>query len=187
MIQLGQHRVHHGDCVAWMRALPANIADAIVCDPPYGLEFMGKGWDAPWKTSAADKANRGTLTNMVNKNGSPKFKVQAPAFDLGAESSRAFQSWCTTWLTEALRVLKPGGHIVAFGGTRTYHRLACATEDAGFEIRDSLMWLQAQGFAKGLNVSKGIDKAAGAKREVVETRRVKGGGMEHVNRANAEP
>jgi hypothetical protein len=62
----------------------------------------------------------------------------------------------------ALRVLKPGGHLLAFGGTRTYHRLACAIEDAGFEIRDTIAWLYGSGFPKSLDVSKAIDKAAGA-------------------------
>jgi hypothetical protein len=59
---------------------------------------------------------------------------------------------------EALRVLQPGGHLVAFGGTRTYHRLTCAIEDAGFEIRDCLMWLYGSGFPKSLDVSKAIDR-----------------------------
>lgn len=68
---------------------------------------------------------------------------------------------------ECLRVLKPGGHLVAFGGTRTWHRLAVAIEDAGFEIRDNLAWLYGSGFPKSLDVGKAIDKAAGAKREVV--------------------
>ena len=73
--------------------------------------------------------------------------------------------------TECLRVLKPGGHLLAFGGTRTYHRMASAIEDAGFEIRDSIHWLYGSGFPKSHDVSKGIDKAAGAEREVVGTRR----------------
>ena len=68
---------------------------------------------------------------------------------------------------ECLRVLKPGGHLLAFGGTRTYHRMAVAIEDAGFEIRDSIHWLYGSGFPKSLDVSKAIDKAAGAEREVV--------------------
>lgn len=67
----------------------------------------------------------------------------------------------------ALRVLKPGGHLLAFGGSRTYHRLTCAIEDAGFEIRDQIMWLYGSGFPKSLDVSKAIDKAAGAKRTEV--------------------
>jgi len=65
------------------------------------------------------------------------------------------------------RVCKPGASLLAFGGTRTYHRLACAIEDAGWEIRDCLMWLYSQGFPKSLDISKAIDKAAGAVREVV--------------------
>jgi DNA modification methylase len=64
---------------------------------------------------------------------------------------------------ECLRVLKPGGHLLAFGGSRTYHRLACAVEDAGFEIRDQIMWVYASGFPKSLDVSKAMDKAAGAR------------------------
>lgn len=72
----------------------------------------------------------------------------------------------TVW-RECLRVLKPGGHLLAFGGTRTWHRLAVAIEDAGFEVRDSIAWLYGSGFPKSLDVSKAIDKAAGAEREVV--------------------
>jgi site-specific DNA-methyltransferase (adenine-specific) len=78
--------------------------------------------------------------------------------------------------TECLRVLKPGGHLLAFGGTRTYHRMACAIEDAGFEIRDSIHWLYGSGFPKSHNVSKSIDRNAGAKREVVATRPLTGNG-----------
>jgi DNA modification methylase len=70
---------------------------------------------------------------------------------------------------EALRVLKPGGHLIAFSGSRTYHRMAVAIEDAGFEIRDQIMWVYGSGFPKSHDVSKAIDKAAGAKREVIKT------------------
>jgi site-specific DNA-methyltransferase (adenine-specific) len=68
---------------------------------------------------------------------------------------------------ECLRVLKPGGHLLAFAGTRTQHRMAVRIEDAGFEIRDIIMWVYGQGFSKSHNISKAIDKAAGAEREVV--------------------
>lgn len=71
---------------------------------------------------------------------------------------------------EALRVAKPGAHLVAFGGSRTFHRLTCAVEDAGWEIRDVLMWVYGSGFPKSLDVSKAIDKEAGAVREVVGPR-----------------
>lgn len=72
---------------------------------------------------------------------------------------------------EALRVLKPGGHLLSFAGTRTYHRMACNIEDAGFEIRDQIMWLYGSGFPKSHDVSKALDKAAGAEREVVGIKR----------------
>jgi site-specific DNA-methyltransferase (adenine-specific) len=71
---------------------------------------------------------------------------------------------------QCLRVLKPGGHLLSFGGTRTYHRVAVAIEDAGFELRDSIAWLYGSGFPKSMDVSKAIDKAAGAEREVIGTK-----------------
>jgi site-specific DNA-methyltransferase (adenine-specific) len=119
-----------GDCIEQMRTLEADSVDAIVTDPPYGLEFMGKEWD-------------------------------------GFGTPLGFQTWSEQWAREALRVLKPGGHLLAFGGTRMYHRLAAGIEDAGFEIRDTLMWLYGSGFPKSLDVSKAIDKAAGFEGKVV--------------------
>ena len=80
---------------------------------------------------------------------------------------------------EALRVAKPGAHLVAFGGSRTFHRLTCAVEDAGWEIRDVLMWVYGSGFPKSLDVSKAIDKEAGATREVV------GHSSRHAGRSSA--
>jgi site-specific DNA-methyltransferase (adenine-specific) len=77
---------------------------------------------------------------------------------------------------ECLRVLKPGGHLLAFAGTRTQHRMAVRIEDAGFEIRDMIAWVYGSGFPKSLDVSKAIDKAAGAEREVVGKSRRHGGG-----------
>lgn len=73
---------------------------------------------------------------------------------------------------ECLRVLKPGGHLVSFGATRTNHRMVCAIEDAGFEIRDSLMWIYGSGFPKSHDISKAIDKAAGVERDVIQTRTI---------------
>jgi DNA modification methylase len=80
-----------------------------------------------------------------------------------------YQMWCEEWAAECLRVLKPGGHLLAFGGTRTYHRVTCALENRDFEIRDSVIWLYGTGFPKSLDVSKAIDKAAGAERLVLST------------------
>ena len=96
--------------------------------------------------------------------------VTDPPYELGFmgkkwdSSGIAFNS--DVWV-ECLRVLKPGGHLLAFGGSRTWHRIAVAIEDAGFEVRDSIAWLYGSGFPKSLDISKAIDKAAGAEREVV--------------------
>ena len=109
-------RILVGDCRESMRTLPDASVDAVVCDPPYELGFMGKDWDA-----------------------------SGIAYDVDV------------W-RQALRVLKPGGHLLAFSGSRTYHRMTCAIEDAGFEIRDQIMWVYGSGFPKSLDVSKAIDK-----------------------------
>lgn len=68
---------------------------------------------------------------------------------------------------KCLRVLKPGGYLLAFGGSRTYHRIACAMEDAGFEIRDTIMWLYGSGFPKSMNIGLAIDKKNGVESEVI--------------------
>lgn len=106
--------IREGDALAVLRTMESASFDAVLCDPPYGLSFMGKAWD----------------------HGVPSVEVWA----------------------EVLRVLKPGAHLLAFGGTRTFHRLTCAIEDAGFDIRDSitylhgltnpLLWVYASGFPK---------------------------------------
>ena len=96
--------------------------------------------------------------------------VTDPPYELGFMG----KSWDSTGIAysvkmwdEVLRVLKPGGHLLAFSGSRTYHRMACAIEDAGFEIRDQIMWVYGSGFPKSMDVSKAIDKQAGVEREVV--------------------
>lgn len=117
------YTLHLGDCREVLKTLPANSIDAVVTDPPYGLSFMGKGWDHG-----------------------------VPGVDF--------------W-TEVYRVMKPGAHLIAYGGTRTIHRLTVGIEDAGFEIRDSIYWLYGSGFPKSHNVSKAIDAHLGAEREIV--------------------
>ena len=95
-----------------------------------------------------------------------------PPYELGFMG----KSWDSTGIAysvelwqECLRVLKPGGHILAFGGSRTWHRVAVAIEDAGFELRDSIAWLYGSGFPKSHDISKGIDKAAGVERDVLDS------------------
>jgi DNA modification methylase len=127
--------------------------DAIVCDPPYGLEFMGKEWDT-LDNNAHMRVQRAAELNDPSKGRYIRHSVE---YSGGAAAGE----WHAIWATAAARVLKPGGHLLAFGGTRTFHRLACALEDAGFEIRDCLMWLYGSGFPKSLDVSKAIDKTLG--------------------------
>ena len=142
--------VHHADNREVLATLPDNSIDAVVTDPPYALvsiqKRLGKPGAAPAKGDVYARASAGFMGKQ---------------WDTG-EVAFAEEFWAQVW-----RVLKPGGHVVAFSGTRTYHRLACAVEDAGFEIRDMLQWLYGSGFPKSHDVSKGIDKAAGVEREVI--------------------
>jgi DNA modification methylase len=131
-----------------MRTLPDSSVDSVCCDPPYGLGFMGKDWDNAAALHRPPSAAAGDTPLARFRTGKGPAAV---TFD-----GIAFQAWCQQWAAECLRVLKPGGHLLAFGGTRTWHRLACAVEDAGFEIRDSLAWMHGQGFPKSQNVSKAL-------------------------------
>jgi site-specific DNA-methyltransferase (adenine-specific) len=99
-----KYQVLQGNNIDVLKAFPDNHFDSVVTDPPYGIDFLGKSWDA----------NTGALETYQ----------------------------------ECLRVLKPGGHILAFSAARTYHHLAITLEQAGFEIRDQIMWLQSNGFPK---------------------------------------
>lgn len=126
--------VHHGDALAVLGGLPDASVDAVVTDPPYGLEFMGREWDSFRPANARIRARVDQRTNPANGKSTTS---TAEAYVAGPP----FQQWCEAWARECLRVLKPGGHMLAFGGTRTYHRLVCAIEDAGFDIRDSIHWI----------------------------------------------
>lgn len=110
-----QYKLYEGQMQEVLDSLLENSVDAIICDPPYELGFMGKSWDS---------------------------------------AGVAFQK--ETW-EHCLRVLKQGGFLLAFGGSRTFHRIACAIEDAGFEIRDTMMWLYGSGFPKSMSISKGLE------------------------------
>ena len=144
--------VHIADALDVLAGIADASVDAVVTDPPYGLEFMGKEWDG------ADGFRRSLNPNDAGRdNAFGRSSRTSPEYRAGT----LFQEWAEAWSRECLRVLKPGGHLLAFGGTRTWHRLACAVEDAGFEVRDSIAWMYGSGFPKSLDVSKAIDKAAG--------------------------
>lgn len=157
-----------GDCIEVMKTLPENSVDAIITDPPYGLEFMGKDWDKfdnpqgnLWRKNKEEdfvrlknpnsESSRGGYAGMLNNPN--KYMAGIP-----------FQTFTYNWSKEALRILKPGGYLLSFGGTRTYHRMVCAIEDAGFEIRDCIEWVYGSGFPKSLNIGKAVDKLQGNER-----------------------
>lgn len=147
------------DCINAMRAMPEASVDAVVTDPPYFIGFMGKEFDSQHLTFVERKSASvvGSFESVVG-NHNPVDSQDQQRTRL-AEGRRA-QGWHEAWAREALRVLKPGGHLLAFGGTRTSHRLVCGIENVGFEIRDCLLWLYGSGFPKSLDVARSIDKAA---------------------------
>ncbi len=131
-------RVLYGSCLDRLKEIPDGSIDAVVCDPPYHLQSivkrLGKPDAAPInikETGVYARASRGFMGQTWD-GGDIAFKTDV-------------------W-RECLRVLKAGGHLVAFGGTRTVHRIACAIEDSGFEIRDMISWLYFSGFPKSLNI-----------------------------------
>jgi site-specific DNA-methyltransferase (adenine-specific) len=126
-------RVLHGDSLELLGDLRENSVDAVVCDPPYGISFRGRHWDGrAIRESAATTSSRRRLG-----------------------TNEAFQEWTRSWATECLRTIKPGGHLLAFGSPRTFHRLASGLEDAGFELRDTLMWVYSSGMPKARRLPGG--------------------------------
>jgi DNA modification methylase len=147
----GRVLLYGGECLSVVRALGANTADAVVTDPPYHLTANKNGGSGPASLNERSPAGRARVTTGF----------MGKAWD-GGDIAFRVDLWA-----ELLRVLRPGGYVLAFGGTRTYHRMACAIEDAGFTIRDQLAWVYGSGFPKSLNVSKAIDETLGAKRTKV--------------------
>lgn len=117
------NRIIRGDSMDVLDDLESESVHAVVCDPPYGLNFMGRSWD----------------------DFEPK----------------EYQEWCERWSEKALRVLKPGGHLLAFSGNRTHHRMFTGVEDAGFTVRDTITWHYGNGFPKGQDMGRLIDKREG--------------------------
>jgi 16S rRNA G966 N2-methylase RsmD len=114
-----KYQIINGNNIDVLKTFPDNHFDSVVTDPPYGIDFLGKSWDA----------NTGALETYQ----------------------------------QCLRVLKPGGHILAFSAARTYHHLAITLEQAGFEIRDQIMWIYSSGFPKSQDVGRSIQRSLGVK------------------------
>lgn len=129
------YKVIQGNNIDTLKTYPDNYFDSVVTDPPYGIDFLGKDWDA----------NTGALETYQ----------------------------------ECLRVLKPGGHILAFSAARTYHHLAITLEQAGFEIRDQIMWIYSSGFPKSQDVGRSIQRSIGVEEyeDMVDTTKNAGFGM----------
>jgi len=163
-----------GDCLEVLKTLPDNSVDSVITDPPYHLTSIvkrfGKDGSAPAQfgtDGAYARASKGFMGKEWD----------------GGDIAFRTEVW-----EECLRVLKPGGHLISFSHSRTYHRMAVAVEDAGFEIRDQILWLYGSGFPKSHNIGKSIDKIEGNEREVVGTSNGKGyssiqeKNLEHDNR-----
>lgn len=138
-----------GDCREVMQRMidAGERVDAVVCDPPYHLTSIVQRFGADNAAPAKSEGATGVY-------GRASAGFMGKVWDGGDVAYRV-----ETWRL-AYELLKPGGHLVAFGGTRTHHRVWCAIEDAGFEIRDTLSWMFGTGFPKSHNVAKSIDKAA---------------------------
>ncbi len=120
------------DALALLAKLPENSVDCVVTDPPYGIGFRHESWDGT------------DIYRAANQDGER------------LSEGEAFTRWTRVWAAECRRVLKPGGHMVAFGSPRTFHRLTSGVEDAGLEIRDVLMWVYAQGAPKARKLPGGL-------------------------------
>jgi DNA modification methylase len=145
-------RLLKGDCLETLKTLESNSIDSCVCDPPYHLQSIQKRFSAD--DAAPIPESRGALHRLTKG-------FMGKTWDGGDIAFRT-----DVW-KEVYRVLKPGGYLIAFGGTRTMHRITCAIEDSGFEIRDQLAWCYWSGFPKSHNISKAIDRNLGAEPEVI--------------------
>lgn len=154
--ECGRATVYVGDCKEILSRMESEQFHAVLTDPPYGLEFMNEEWDAPWKNSAKiETCSEGTDASHPFRDGSQRVCYGNTS---NSQDSKLYQEWFEVRAAAILRVAKPGAHLMSFGGTRMWHRMTCAVEDAGFEIRDTLMWVYGSGFSKGRDVSKDIDK-----------------------------
>ncbi|MGZ2374923.1 DNA modification methylase [Sinorhizobium medicae] len=142
----GRVRLLPGDCRDRLKDLPDNSIDAGCMDPPYALVSIVKRFGGE------------NAAPVVEKEGAAGAYARASAGFMGQTWDTGETAFAVEFWREVFRVLKPGAHLVAFSGTRTYHRMACAIEDAGFEIRDQAAWTYATGFPKSHNVPKAIEQ-----------------------------
>jgi DNA modification methylase len=164
-------RVEHGDSRDVIRTLADASIDSCVCDPPYALVSIVKRFGKPGSTPAQEGADG-------------RYRRASAGF-MGKQWDTGETAFDPEFWVDVLRVMKPGGHLIAFGGTRSYHRLACAIEDAGFEIRDAIMWHYGSGFPKSHNVSNKIDRCACGPEAPAESHPVNS--VRQLRKANSHP
>jgi len=149
------YTLYTGYCEEVMKQLPADHFDSCVTDPPYGIRFMGKAWDkfdiekqhAIRDNKAKSEAVReGRVSNGFGKS------LSAGTYKNDIVAMRQFQDFTFTWASEMYRILKPGAHMIVFASPRTYHRMVCGVEEAGFEVRDQIFWVFGSGFPKSHNL-----------------------------------
>lgn len=172
VIELPNVTVHAADALRVLAGLPSESIDAVVCDPPYAIRTVGlklpqqrpRATTQPNGIAVVDPAARAAEVEafadatMLGQQSANWHEKATHSRGYADNDNTVFARWVLLWARECHRVLKPGGHLVAFGGTRTWHRLATAIEDAGFEIRDSLAWLYSTGCPKSLNVGRAVAK-----------------------------
>lgn len=157
-----KYKIIEAEIIEWLKSYEGERFHAIISDPPYAL------------ISIAKRFGPGQAENLEGIDG--RFKRLGKGFmgqtwD-GFESLEDYQKWVAEWASLMIeKVLHPGALCLFFGGTRTWHHLAVGLENGGFEIYDSLMWLYGSGFPKSHDISKGIDRAAGADREIIGKRK----------------
>ena len=168
------YKLYHGNMLDMLEVVEPNSIDSIVTDPPYGLTSITKRFG---KENSAEC--------QYGKDGS--FQRLSKGF-MGKEwDGSGIEYNIDTW-RKCYEVLKSGGYLLAFGGSRTFHRIACAIEDAGFEIRDTIMWLYGSGFPKSMDISKSLDKRNGRnpnidfKNYLNEKRKEKGYSLADINK-----
>lgn len=159
MLDENIYKIINGDSMKVLDTLEENSIDSVITDPPYGLTTITKRFGKE-NSAPAQFGKDGSFARLSKG-------FMGKEWD-GSGIEHNIDFWAKVW-----RVLKPGGYLLAFGGSRTFHRIACAIEDAGFEIRDTIMWLYGSGFPKSMNIGLAIDKKNGVQSEIVETKTIK--------------
>lgn len=149
------YKLYNGNMLDMKEVIEPESIDSIVTDPPYGLTSIVKRFGSE-DAKPAGEARDGSFARLSKG-------FMGKTWD-GSGIEYNVEAWRRCW-----EVLKPGGYLLAFGGSRTFYRIACAIEDAGFEIRDTVMWLYGSGFPKSMNIGLAIDKKNGVESEIVGT------------------